>query len=326
MIPPIVRRLFGMRTPDAFARADDRDWRKLIPQEVNRVPAGATGRRRAARSWFSGSAVALLLAGMGALLWLALDETPSRPAAASLRMRTDGWLSPAAVKLLAFPDGAPATRDVAAIRLSLEADPQVLGARVRRLSDGTLDIELRERLAVARLEVTTPPGAAPLVRLLGADGVPFAGAGYPAQAVRNLPLVTDIPPESQGGERRCAGLELVAAFLGAARAGYGQLHAEWQSVSLRDSFDGRTDIPGSSLRVLLRPSSQPADRPALEEIVFSNAEWSRELGMLASLRIDELLRRPGMNARAYILKLHIRNRSQPGIVTMEPRLVPAASR
>jgi hypothetical protein len=48
--------------------------------------------------------------------------------------------------------------------------------------------------------------------------------------------------------------------------------------------------------------------------------------MLASLRIDELLRRPGMNARAYILKLHIRNRSQPGIVTMEPRLVPAASR
>ena len=199
MIPPIVRRLFGMRTPDAFARADDRDWRKLIPQEVNRVPAGATGRRRAARSWFSGSAVALLLVGMGALLWLALDETPSRPASASLRMRTDGWLSPAAVKLLAFPADAPATRDVAAIRLSLEADPQVLGARVRRLSDGTLDIELRERLAVARLEAPNVPGAAPLVRLLGADGVPFAGAGYPAQAVRNLPLVTDLPPESQGG-------------------------------------------------------------------------------------------------------------------------------
>lgn len=325
MIPPILRRIFGLRTPDAFARADDRDWRKLIPQDVNRVPAGATGRRRAARSWFSGAAVALLLVGMGSLLWLALDGAPDRAPSATLRVRTDGWLSVSAVSALAFPAGASDARDVASIRQSIEADAQVLGARVRRLPDGTLDIELRERLAVARLDAAGP-GGAPIVRLLGADGVPFAGAGYPSQAVRNLPLVTHLPPDSQGGERRSAGLELVAAFLGAARAGYGHLHADWQEISLRDSCDGRTDIPGACLRVRLRPSSQPADRPALEEIVFSNAEWNRELALLSGLRPDELLRRPGLSARSYVLKLHIRNRSQPGTVTMEPRLVPATSR
>lgn len=326
MIPPILRRLLGMRTPDAFARADDRDWRKLIPQDVQRVPAGATGRRRAARSWFSAAGVALLLGAMGALLWLALGDSPPGSLPAGLRVRTDGWLPDSAVKALVFPPGAPASRDVAAIRQSLEADPQVLGARVRRLPDGALEVELRERLAVARLDLPAAPGVAPVVRLLGADGVPFAGAGYPAQAVRNLPVVTDLPPESGGGERRSAGLELAAAFLAAARAGHGQLHAEWQSVSLRDCLDGRTDVPGATLRVVVRPSSQPADRPALEEIVFSNAEWNRELAVLAGLRVDELLRRPGMAARAYVLKLHIRNRSQPGTVTMEPRLVPAASR
>jgi hypothetical protein len=313
-----------MRTPDAFARADDRDWRKLIPQDVPRVPAGATGRRRAARSWVSAAVIALLLAGMGALLWFALDESPAGLRAAAIRVRTDGWLPDEAVRALAFPPGENASRDVAAIRHAIESDPQVLGARVRRLADGSLEIELRERLAVARLEL--PAGAAPGVRLLGADGVPFAGSGYPAQAVRNLPLVTDLPAESAGGQRRSAGLELAAAFLAAARAGHGALHAEWQAVSLRDALDGRTDIPGACLRVLVRPASQPADRPALEEIVFSNAEWNRELGVLAGLRVDELLRRPGMGARAYVLKLHIRNRSQPGTVTMEPRLVPVTSR
>jgi hypothetical protein len=326
VIPPIFRRLLGLRTPDAFARADDRDWRKLIPQDVPRVPGGATGRRRAARSWFSAALVVILLAAMGGLLWVALDETPGPARAPVLRVRTDGWLPEEAVRALAFPPGGGAPRDVAAIRQAVETDPQVLGARVRRLADGTLEVELRERLAVARLERVAAPGAPPEVRLLGADGVPFAGAGYPLQAVRNLPLVTDLPAESLGGERRSAGLELAAAFLAAARAGHGQLHADWQAVSLRDALDGRTDIPGACLRVSVRPSSQPADRPALEEIVFSNAEWNRELAVLAGLRLDELLRRPGMTARAYVLKLHIRNRSQPGTVTLEPRLVPAASR
>ncbi len=324
MIPPFLRRLLGLRAEADHARADDRDWRKLISQDVHAVPRGTMGRRRAARSWVQGAVILSLLALMGGALWFALGDAPAGPAARpSLRVRTDGFLAPADVAPLAFPADAPSGLDVAAIRQALEADPQVLGARVRRLADGSLDIELRERLAVARLEL---PAGAPGWRLLGADGVPFPGRGYPVQAVRNLPALVDLPAESEGGARRSGGLELAAAFLSAARASYPALVADWQALSLRDAFDGRPDIPGATLRVLLRPSSQPADRPALAEVVFSTREWPRELPLLASLGVDERLRAPGMTSPAYVLKLHIRNRSQPGTVTMEPRLVPAVSR
>lgn len=324
MLPAFLQRLLGLERRDAYRGPDDRDWRKLVPQDVQRVPAGATGRRRAARSWASGAMVAVLLLGMGGVVWIALD-TEASPPAAVLRFRTDGFLPEAFARQAVRPAGSDGNRDVAAIRESLESDPQVLSAKVRRLGDGAIEIELRERLAVARLEYPQPDGKSQL-RLLGADGVTFVGAGYPVQAVRNLPVVTDLPSDALRAGAKSAGLELAAALLAAARTGYPRLHRDWESVSLRDCFDGRADIPGASLRVRLRPSSQPPDRPALVEVIFSNAEWPRELSLLAGLGLEDLLRRPGLTAPAYVLKLHIRNRSQPGTVTLEPRLVPASTR
>jgi hypothetical protein len=35
---------------DAFMGPADRDWRALVPQDVNRVPEGEIGRKRAVRS------------------------------------------------------------------------------------------------------------------------------------------------------------------------------------------------------------------------------------------------------------------------------------
>lgn len=324
MLAAFFRRLLGLERRDAYRGPDDRDWRKLVPQEVQRLPAGATGRRRAARSWVSGGVVTCLLGLMLAVVWIALD-TEAAPTAAEIRVRTDGFLPAGFAQQAARPAGEAGNRDVVAIRQALEANPQVLSAKVRRLGNGVLDIELAERLAVARLEYPMADGRSQL-RLVGADGVMFVGAGYPAQAVRNLPAIVDLPAETIRDGAKSPGLELAAALLAAARTGYPRLHRDWESVSLRDCFDGRADIPGASLRVRLRPSSQPADRPALTEIVFSNAEWPRELALLAGLGLDELLRRPGLVAPAYVLKLHIRNRSQPGAVTLEPRLVPASTR
>lgn len=323
MPPAFLLRLLGLERRDAYRGPDDRDWRKLVPQDVQRLPVGATGRRRAARSWVSGALVSGVFILMAGIVWFALD-TEAAPAAVTVRFRTDGFLPESFARQAAGPPGG-GNRDVAAIRQALEGEPQVLSAKVRRLGNGTIDIELHERLAVGRLEVPGPDGR-PQLRLLGSDGVPFVGVGYPVQAVRNLPSVVDLPADALRDGARSGGLELAAAFLAAGRVGYPQLHRDWESVSLRDCFDGRADIPGASLRVRLRPSSQPADRPALTEVIFSNAEWSRELSLLAGLGVDELLRRPGMNSPAYVLKLHIRNRSQPGTVTLEPRLVPASSR
>lgn len=324
MLPAFLRRLLGLERREAYRGPDDRDWRKLVPQEVQRLPAGATGRRRAARSWVSGAMVAGLLLLMGGIVWVALDSEAAPPAVA-LRFSTDGFLPEGFARLAVRPPDSAGNRDVVAIRESLEAEPQVLSAKVRRLGNGTIDIELRERLAVARLEYPLADGKSQL-RLLGTDGVTFVGVGYPAQAVRNLPAVIDLPADALRDGARSSGLKLAAALLAAARTGYPALHRDWESVSLRDCFDGRPDIPGASLRVRLRPSSQPPGRPALTEVIFSNAEWPRELSLLAGLGLDELLRRPGLTAPAYVLKLHIRNRSQPGTVTLEPRLVPASSR
>lgn len=321
-----LKRWLGFSADAANARADDRDWRKLIPQDVHRLPTGATGRQRAARSWVSTVLVLTSLGALAGLLWFALEDIPlpGSQTTKSLKVRTDGFLNATDLRPVVFPATQPDGLDVAALRLALETDRQVLSARVRRLADGVLDIELRERVAVARLDLLTPGVTG--WQLLGADGVPFAGRGYPAQAVRNLPLIRDLPEASEGGTQRSAGLELVATFLSAAKASYPLLHAEWQAISLRDAFDGRPEIPGAILRVQLRPASQPTDRPALTEVVFSTTEWARELPVLAGLGVDERLRAAGMNAPAYVLKLHIRNRSQPGTVTMEPRLVPAVTR
>ena len=75
--------------------------------------------------------------------------------------------------------------------------------------------------------------------------------------------------------------------------------------------------------VVLRPGSQPADRPALAEIVFSTARWREEFGILKALDLESLLRRPDATAAAYVLKLNILNRTGPKPVP-EPRLVPVA--
>jgi hypothetical protein len=63
----------------------------------------------------------------------------------------------------------------------------------------------------------------------------------------------------------------------------------------------------------------------LTEIVFSTANWRNELAILSRLDLDGLLRRPGITAQAYVLKLSIQNRTSARPVP-EPRLVPATTR
>ena len=60
---------------------------------------------------------------------------------------------------------------------------------MRRRGDGTLEVGLRERLAVAKIVTLPEKGSAMQVRLVAADGRTFAGVGYPEQAVRNLPEI-----------------------------------------------------------------------------------------------------------------------------------------
>lgn len=310
---------------DAFMGPADRDWRALMPQDVNRVPEGEIGRKRAVRSRLPTLLAVGLFVGLLGVLWWAVDESVAgTPAAGTLRYKTDGFLSADFVKKVVAngPDGFG--RDVRSIKADLEADNQVVAADVRRRSDGTLDISLRERLAVAKVALPPTKGALQ-VRLVASDGQTFAGSGYPEQAVRNLPELVDYRATGADDRMLIEGVEIAAPFLLTVRTTYPNLYKQWSAVSLRDCFGAQEDSPGSNLRVTVRPGTQPMDRPALAEIVFSTANWRNELALLGRINVDELLRRPGATAPAYVLKMSIQNRTNASSPVPEPRLVPVAN-
>lgn len=316
--------LFGRRR-DAFRGQADRDWRALVPQDVQRVPAGELGRKRVVRSKLPTVVAAFFLGVLGALLWWAVDESTAAAPAAKLRYQTDGFLSADFVRkvVAAAPEGF--ARDVRSIKAELEADNQVVAADVRRRGDGTLEISLRERLAVAKIVSQPEKSAAMLVRLVAADGRTFAGVGYPEQAVRNLPEIQHFRATGTADDLLIDGIEVAAPFLLTVRTNYPQLYKQWSAVSLRDCFGAQEDSPGSNLRVTVRPGTQPLDRPALVEIVFSTANWRNELALLGRINVDELLRRPGATSSAYVLKMSIQNRTHAASPVPEPRLVPVAA-
>jgi hypothetical protein len=320
----LFRRLFGKR-PETFPGPKDRDWRALVPQSVNPVPGDAIGRRRAVRTRLPVALTLLFFALLGGLLWYVVDEgaTTAPAAEGGLRFKTDGLLDADVVRrlLAAHPEGA--ARDVRSIKAELQQDNQILAADVGRGPDGVLNIRLTERKAVARL-VVTPPTGPMIVRLLDPTGVTFAGAGYPAAAVRGLPELVNYRSTGSGDAMIVEGAEIAGPFLATAMGErYRAFYNQWAAVSLADCFGAHEDAPGSSFRVVLRPGSQPADRPALTEVVFSTARWREEFGILKALDLESLLRRPDATAAAYVLKLNILNRTGPKPVP-EPRLVPVA--
>ena len=311
---------------DAFMGPADRDWRALVPQDVNRVPEGEIGRKRAVRSKLPTFLAVGFFVVLVGLLWWAVDESVTvTPSAGSLRYKTDGFLSADFVKKIVANGPEGFARDVRSIKADLEADNQVVTADVRRRGDGTLDVALRERLAVAKI-ASSPAKGALQVRLVASDGQTFAGSGYPEQAVRNLPEITDARTTGSDDKMLIEGVEIAAPFLLAVRTSYPNLYKQWSAVSLRDCFGAQEDSPGSNLRVTVRPGTQPMDRPAVVEIIFSTANWRNELALLSRINVDEMLRRPGTTSQAYVLKMSIQNRTNGAAPIPEPRLVPLIPR
>ena len=316
-------RFFSPRR-DAFMGQAARDWRQLVPQDVRRLPSDELGRQRVARSRLPLVLALICFAVVGGAIWFSVDDTTMVVGNSKLRYKTDGFFPEAEVqRLLAQgPDGAG--KDVASIKADLQAEPQIANADVRRRGDGSLEIILRERKAVAK--IASLPSTGPMVvRLICPEGRQFAGVGYPTESVRNLPEIIDYRTLGAGDKVTIEGIEIAGPFLLAAQTTQPQLYRQWGTLSLRDCFGAQEDSPGSNLRVGLRRGAQPTDRPVLTEVVFSTNNWRNELSILARLDLEALLRRPGVTAPAYVLKLSIQNRTSARPIP-EPRLVPAPSR
>ncbi len=318
-----IIQLFSQRR-EVFKGPDNREWQKLIQQNVRRVPTDELGRRRAARSRLPVFFASLFFVTLVGIIWFSIDEESTSSAKPTLRYKTDGFMTVAAVQKTVMQGVDGAGKDVATIKKDLEVDPQVLSASVRRLSDGTLDINLKERVAIGRVALIAASGPM-VVRLVSPEGTLFSGTGYPEQSIRYLPEIVDFRTTGAGEKISIEGIEIVGPFLLEARSNYERLYKQWAAVSMRDCFNAQEDAPGSNLRVIVSPRSQPADRPALATIVFSTANWRNELLILSRMDLDGLLRRPGLTANSYMLKLSIQNRTS-GRPTPEPRLVPTYSR
>jgi len=309
-----LRQFFSPRR-DAFMGPADREWRQLIPQDIRRVPGDELGRKRAARSRLPLFVAVVFFVTLGGIVWVSIDDTTAVVGGnGSMRFKTDGFFPVTDLQRLVAQGKDGAAKDVAAMKADLEADTQIASADVRRRGDGSLEIILRERKAVAK--IASLPGSGPMIiRLVSPEGVQFSGAGYPSEAIRNLPLIIDYRTTGSGDKVTIEGIEVAGPFLLAAQSAYPNQYREWSELSLRDCFGAQEDSPGS----------QPADRAVLTEIVFSTANWRNELAILSRLDLDGLLRRPGNTAPAYVLKLSIQNRTSARSVP-EPRLVPATPR
>ena len=319
-----LRQFFSPRR-DAFMGPADREWRQLIPQDIRPVPGDELGRKRAARSRLPLFVAVVFFVTLGGIVWVSIDDTTAVVGGNGLpRIKTDGFFPATDLQRLIAQGKDGAAKDVAAMKADLEADTQIASADVRRRGDGSLEIILRERKAVAK--IASLPGSGPMIiRLVSPEGVQFSGAGYPSEAIRNLPEIIDYRTSGSGDKVTIEGIEVAGPFLLAAQSAYPNQYREWSALSLRDCFGAQEDSPGSNLRVTVRRGSQPADRAVLTEIVFSTANWRNELAILSRLDLDGLLRRPGITAQAYVLKLSIQNRTSARSVP-EPRLVPATSR
>jgi hypothetical protein len=318
-----IVRFFSPRR-DAFLGPENRDWRKLIRQDVRRLPTDDLGRKRAARSRLPMVLALLFFGTLISIIFLSLGENPTAATNPVVTLKTDGFINLSAVQKVINSNAEGATRDVSSIKRDLEMDPQILSAGVRRKPDGSLEVTLQERVAVAR--IASIPAAGPMVlRLVSPEGVLFNGNGYPEQAIRNLPEIVDYRTSGSGDKTVVEGIEIAGPFLLLARTSYANHYKQWKTLSMRDCFGAQEDSPGSNLRVTLRTQQQPPDRPLLTEIVFSTANWRNELILLSRLDIDNLLRRPGLTANAYVLKLSIQNRTSSRPIP-EPRLVPVTSR
>jgi hypothetical protein len=318
------KKFFGRRR-DAYMGQESHDWRSMVPQNVSRLPGSGLGRRRAVRSRMPYVLTFLFFVGLAVVLWFSLDDATPENKAAPIRFKTDGFLDVSYVQKIIAQNPQGTAREVRAIRTDLEADNQVLGAQVARRADGSLDVSLHERVAVARVALSPSAGGPLAVRLVSPEGMTFAGQNYPEQAIRNLPLITEFRSSGSGDQMVIDGLDIAGAFLMVARTSFPNHYKQWEAVSLRDCFGAQGDTPSSSLHVIMRPASQPMDRPALTEIIFSTADWNKELVLLSRLDLEGLLRRPAATASAYVLKLSIQNRTTKNPIP-EPRLVPVTTR
>lgn len=317
-------------------------WKNRIEQRTTRLPASgnlmgkpgsAAGVRRRRGARLRLLLLCVFFAGVAFVGWLAWRDLEVSVAAdvalPSIDFKSDGMITKEWVVALLGKSGKfPPVHE---IKSRLEAVPQVKHTEVRRLPDGMLMIRISERRPVMRMVARLSDGRmAP--RLISTEGVIYEGINVGQLTFANLPVLDGLHPRSRLRSEPnydvIEGFETVANFLDLAREKYPAIYRDWLKVSLRD-YPGRPDAPGALLRVKPRLNVQSPDSAAIVELVFSPANYARELNGLALPAMTENIRQALRAADrtkfpAFRLDLSLTNWTDPRKPIPELHLQPVA--
>lgn len=204
--------------------------------------------------------------------------------------------------------------------------PQIRSARILRLNDGKIRIDIRERYPVARFVDESGQ-----LRLVADDGILFPAETFPGvQAM--LPLLQDVKvaPAENGAFSHVKGFAPVAEFLAFAHANYREQFANWAAISLKDIPLDSYEIssPWAVFRVIPRSTFCNPVQTQVSEIVFSADRFREDLRLFEAAhragQIEKALNAPGEARAPEYRILFITNRKNPNREFREMRIVPVA--
>jgi cell division protein FtsQ len=177
------------------------------------------------------------------MLVAVLQENPKKiPAAAKVvpvkppelkRTAQEGVLDNAwLARTLELPPGVSLMEiDLDKLRERLLVDQQVLTASLRKIFPDRLEVQVTERMPIARVRVKL--GVVERDLLVARDGVLFFGTGFDPAMIKTLPWLDGISVASDGADfRPIANMDIVARLLAEAQFSAPHLYQFWQSVSL----------------------------------------------------------------------------------------------
>lgn len=221
-----------------------RSWRE-IPQPVKPRAMSTGGRWRLVMAGVRAAALVAFIGGCGWGVWLvysALQDDPRRmPAAAKavpvkapeLKTMRDGVLDSAwlARTLELRPGVSLMELDLEKLCERVRTDHQVLTVNMRKIFPDRLEVQITERIPVARIRVDL--GGVQRDLLVARDGIVFFGTGFDPIMIRTLPWLDGISLARDGAWFAPIGhMDVVAKLLAEAQFSAPHLYQAWQSVSL----------------------------------------------------------------------------------------------
>jgi cell division septal protein FtsQ len=204
------------------------------------------GRWRVAMAGVRTAALLALLTGCAWGAWMvfaAWNNDPAKiPALAKavpvkppeLKTMRDGVLDNAwLARTLELPPGVSLMElDLDKLQARVLADQQVLTANVRKIFPDRLEVQITERMPVARVRVEI--GDVQRDLLVARDGILFFGTGFDPSMIRTLPWLDGVTLSRDDGVgfQPIAHMDIVAQLLAEAQFSAPHQYFYWQSLSL----------------------------------------------------------------------------------------------